>query len=389
MNRPFSLDTSFAWFSFVAQQGRILRPSHLSGTVSVCRVYGEKMDEEPVISSCRARSHEGVQPPWISISSSLTRRETGRIALKGQLVENRRQSRQLAFALGGGGARGALQVGALRALYEAGIRPDFLAGTSIGAVNAVFLAMHGYTFDALDRLEDAWMAAAAAEIFPTNMTWLALRVFFNRPQVNPYQRLRDFFISQGVTPDLRFGDLPHYRVVLVSADLNSCQHVTFGDPEEFVLDGLLASTALPPWVHPIELDSRLLVDGGVVSNVPIEPAIAHGAGEVIAFRLVDLTTVTTGTNGLGPFLWRFLSLVETRQIYLEQQLAAAKHTPVHLVALKPSQPTSAWDFSHTRMLFDDGYRQMHTLLAAGEISLARSRAPWLERLKNWLSHRST
>ena len=49
----------------------------------------------------------------------------------------------LAFVLGGGGARGALQVGAFRALFEAGYQPDLLVGTSIGAVNAAGLAIVG------------------------------------------------------------------------------------------------------------------------------------------------------------------------------------------------------------------------------------------------------
>jgi NTE family protein len=49
----------------------------------------------------------------------------------------------LAFVLAGGGARGAMQVGALRALLEAGPKPDLLVGTSIGAVNAVGLALWG------------------------------------------------------------------------------------------------------------------------------------------------------------------------------------------------------------------------------------------------------
>jgi len=294
--------------------------------------------------------------------------------------------RQLAFALGGGGARGALQVGALRALYEASIRPDLLVGTSIGAVNAVFVAMHGFTPQALDALETAWFAAAQADLFPTNMTWLALRVFFNRIHANPYQRIKNFFISQGVTPELRFGDLPHFRIVLVSADLNSYQQVTFGtDPNQSVLDGLLASTALPPWVHPIELGNRFLMDGGVVSNLPIEPAIAHGASEVIALRLIDPGEIAEDDYGFGPFFWKFLSVIETRQIYLERQLAAAKQTPVHIIALKSVPPTPAWDFSRTQSLLDDGYRQMKSLLATGKISPGQPRQHWLTRLRRWLA----
>ena len=122
------------------------------------------------------------------------------------------RKRTLAFALGGGGARGALQAGALRALLEAGIRPDLLVGTSIGAVNAVFLAMHGFNAQAVEALNAAWFAAAKADLFPASKSWLAMRVFFNRIHAYPYQRLRDFFTSQGISPDLRFRDLPHFPV---------------------------------------------------------------------------------------------------------------------------------------------------------------------------------
>ena len=63
--------------------------------------------------------------------------------------------RQLAYVLGGGGARGALQVGAIRALLEAGVRPNLLVGTSIGAVNAAFLAFHGVSLQGVERLTEA------------------------------------------------------------------------------------------------------------------------------------------------------------------------------------------------------------------------------------------
>jgi NTE family protein len=264
--------------------------------------------------------------------------------------------RRLAFALGGGGARGALQVGALRALLEASIRPDLLTGTSAGAVNAVFLAMHGFTPQSLDDLYAAWLAAAQADLFPANAAWLTLRVFFNRLHARPYQRLKDFFISQGATPDLRFGDLPHFPVILVSADLNSHQPVYYGNnPHEPVLEGLLASTALPPWVHPIETGGRFLIDGGAVSNLPIEPAITHGATEVIALNLSNPDEIDPDARGFGPFFAKLLTIVEIREVSLEMELARAKDVHVHVVTLKTEIPVPAWDFSHTDELIKRGY----------------------------------
>ena len=278
------------------------------------------------------------------------------------------RQRKLAFALGGGGARGALQAGALRALLEAGIQPDLMTGTSIGAVNVVFLAMHGFTPQAFDELNAAWFAAAKADLFPATTAWLTLRVFFNRIHAHPDQRLKDFFISQGVGPELRFRDLPHTPVILVSADLNHHQPVYYGnDPQQFVLDGLLASTTLPPWGHPIETDGRCLMDGGAVSNLPIEPAMVHGATEVIALGLSSRDEIDPDTHGFGPFWAKLLTTVEARQTSLELELAQAKGIPVHVVNLKPEPSVPVWDFSQTKSLLEAGYRQMNLALDSGAV----------------------
>lgn len=291
----------------------------------------------------------------------------------------------LAFALGGGGARGALQVGALRALLEAGIHPDFLVGTSVGAVNAVFLAMHGFTLQALDDLRMAWHDAAKADLFPAKTAWLAMRIFFNRLRARPYHKLRDFFISQGISPGLQFGDLPHFPVILVSADLNSHQPVYYGhDPRQSVLEGLLASTALPPWIHPLEADGRFLIDGGAISNLPIEPAMAHGATEVIALDLSNPDDTDPEAYGFGPFWTKYLNTVEARQIALELKLAQAQGIPVDVVHLKTDPPLPPWDFSRTDFLLDDGYRQAKQALASGLLTANPRKKGWLASLKKRL-----
>jgi len=299
------------------------------------------------------------------------------------------KKQKLAFVLGGGGARGALQAGALRALLNAGIQPDLLVGTSIGAVNAVFLAMHGFNTKTLDDLKAAWLTAAKADLFPANTACLTLRVFFNRIHTHPYQRVKDFFIAQGVSPDLRFGDLPYTPVILVSADLNNSQPVYYGsNPQASVLDGLLASTALPPWIHPIESDGRFLIDGGAVSNLPIEPAIAHGATEVIALGLSNPDEIDPNAHGFGPFWIKYLSAVEARQISLELELARAKGVPVHVVNLKTGSPLPPWDFSRTQFLLEDGFHQMNQVLDLGEIRKSYLTGGWFAPLKRLFASRS-
>jgi len=75
------------------------------------------------------------------------------------------------ICIGGGGARGAMQVGALRALIEAGFRPDLLVGTSIGAVNAAGLALWGVDLTGIEALERAYAQIASANLMDLN--WAA------------------------------------------------------------------------------------------------------------------------------------------------------------------------------------------------------------------------
>src|SRR5574340_349948 len=116
--------------------------------------------------------------------------------------------RNLAFVLSGGGARGALQVGALKALLEAGLQPDMLTGTSIGAVNAAFIAIHGFSNETLGRLAEAWRQASRMDLLPANYIWVVVRNMFGRSSnSDAADRIRDFLIASGVTPELSFSQL--------------------------------------------------------------------------------------------------------------------------------------------------------------------------------------
>ena len=82
----------------------------------------------------------------------------------------------IAFVLSGGGNRGPLEVGALRALLEAGIRPNFIVGTSAGAINAAFIAARGFTHNSIQALQKKWLEVDAKTVYPGNMFTIAWRV---------------------------------------------------------------------------------------------------------------------------------------------------------------------------------------------------------------------
>jgi NTE family protein len=247
-------------------------------------------------------------------------------------------------------------VGALRALLESGFQPDLLVGTSIGSVNAAFLALNGFSAESLDRMAVAWEQAAGMDLLPTNYFWLTLRSMLRGFPTDPAHRIREFLIGYGLTPELRFADLTHPRLVIVSSDLNTGQPVLHGDsPEDMVLDGLLLSTALPPWVMPVRKQDRYLMDGAVVSNLPVEPALRMGATGIIALDLAD----TRDTPGLGDALTSFVEKLSTaagkRETDLELELAAARGIPTLYIGLVGTPAVPIWDFRHTPELIRQGY----------------------------------
>lgn len=290
----------------------------------------------------------------------------------------------LTFVLSGGGARGALQAGALHALIEAGYHPDLIVGTSVGALNGVYLALHGVDVPTSVALCQAWRQSAHTDLLSGKPIWLATRVLLNRPDPRFQERLRDFFIQHGVTPDLHFGQLPHCRFIAVATDLNSGAPILFGlSPYDNLLDGLLASTAIPPWIPPISQADYLLSDGGFASNLPIEPALQLGATEIIAIDISESRTLPDEGQGLVSLALKMAGAVALRQKNLEMALAAARNVCVRHLALESDAFVPLWDFSHTAEQVERGYD-----LARDEIARWRQPPPLTPspRRQRWREH---
>jgi NTE family protein len=259
----------------------------------------------------------------------------------------------LAYVLGGGGARGALQVGAFRALFEAGYQPDLLVGTSIGAANAACLGFWGANLDGVAALERAYQNMAEGHLMdtPGRVVWHTLsgRPFYTS------KRAKEFLIAAGFTPEVRFDQLQNVRVGLVGAEMGTGQLVIYGiEPGQSVLEGVLASCSVPPWFEPIESDDQLIVDGGALSLLPIEAALTMGATEIIALDLSGSPTPSRRIRKLSQ-LEKSIAAFTQREIYLETALAEARGVPLHYMRLLSDPPIQMWDFSTYRDLIKTGY----------------------------------
>jgi NTE family protein len=179
-----------------------------------------------------------------------------------------------AFVLTGGGNLGAVQVGMLLALEDAGVRPDLYVGTSVGAVNATFMAGRPGGGGA-QALAGVWSRLRRQEIFPTTAA-RSLRSARGREQglVSPDG------LSRLVRTHLPYRLLEEAPVPVTVVAVDVCTSADVPLSRGPAVESVLASAAIPGIFPPVELAGRTYMDGGVVDNAPIAHAVALGADEV-------------------------------------------------------------------------------------------------------------
>ncbi|HIC89918.1 MAG TPA: patatin-like phospholipase family protein [Anaerolineae bacterium] len=297
--------------------------------------------------------------------------------------------RKVAFVLSGGGPRGALQVGALRALFEHSIQPQILVGVSIGAVNAAYLATDP-CLNGVERLAGIWRELEGEVVFPGGYWRLARRVLRGEDSFFPHEPLREFFLRYLPAGIRQFGDLSTVELYVTAANLRTGRLKVFGeDPDDDLVDALVASTALPPYIAPQENDGQQYVDGGVLSNLPLQVAVDHGADEIYALYLGVQPETYTPAHGLLRILDRTLWSIAQQQLAYELRVAKLSGVSVHLIRLDVNHSVALWDFSHTETWLQQGYEIAQAYLKAPQPQRQRWRQ-WrrlgIHRIRSLLAH---
>ncbi|HLK00751.1 MAG TPA: patatin-like phospholipase family protein, partial [Streptosporangiaceae bacterium] len=179
----------------------------------------------------------------------------------------------IAFVLGGGGLQGAHEVGMLRALAEAGVRPDMILGTSVGALNGAFVA--AYPDDAVTRLAALWQGESLRNAFSENLWGRALRLVRSGTHLHSFEPLRALLDASLPGPSFDDLTLP-FQCVAASIERASAQWFSAGP----VVPAVLASCAVPGLLPPVEIGSSHYFDGGLVDSIPVGRAVMLGASEV-------------------------------------------------------------------------------------------------------------
>ncbi len=215
--------------------------------------------------------------------------------------EPQKQDFKVGLVLSGGGAKGLAHIGALKVIDESGIQIDYIGGTSMGAIIGALYAS-GYTAKQLDSifrntdfetvLQDELPRTAKTFYEKNNSERYAITLPFNNfkitiPQAiskgqNVYNMLSRLLFHVSDVED--FNDLP-IPFFCIATNLETGEPVVFN--RGHLANSISASGAFPSLFNPIEINGKLLLDGGVVNNYPIDELRSMGADIVIGVDVQD------------------------------------------------------------------------------------------------------
>lgn len=185
-----------------------------------------------------------------------------------------------AFVLGGGGVLGAAEVGMLGALLAAGIVPDLIVGTSIGAVNGAILAAEP-TQAGVHRLEAIWRNAVTNGPLDPSLRSRVSTLAQHRARAYadpaPLRRL----LTENL-PVPRIEQLPVEFACVAACIERAAEHWFTTGP---IVPAVLASAALPGAFPPVAIDGEHFIDGGIVNSIPLDRARKLGATRAFVLQV--------------------------------------------------------------------------------------------------------
>lgn len=242
----------------------------------------------------------------------------------GQVIYAQTDSLRIGLVLSGGGAKGLAHLGVLKVMEEEGVMPDYLAGTSIGAIVGAYYAA-GYSVDEikknfshtdfnkllLDQLPRRFLPLYLKKsgrndffYFPLDLRHLSLRLpqGFSHSQLFYNKLFTDLFDIQYVR---HFDSLP-LPVRFVATDLADGRLVEFTSGS--IPRAVIASSAIPSLVSPLKIKGKILSDGGILDNYPVEQALEMGANYIIGSDVQGALLQPSQLNSLTNILDQILSI---------------------------------------------------------------------------------
>jgi NTE family protein len=263
-----------------------------------------------------------------------------------------------AFVLSGGASLGALQVGMLRALYERGVKADLFVGTSVGALNAAFMASRPQTPETTWELAKVWRRIERADAFPLSLRTVVGGLSGQRDHLVPAHGLRRIVERHVELDDLADAVVP---LSLIAFDVTVGAEAVLCDGP--AVDAIIAACSIPGIFAPMAIGDKLLVDGGVVNNTPISHAVELGAERVYVLPTQEApyAQASPPRTALDASIYALGLLVGSR---LEADIARYGQD-VELIVLPAPNPhhVQPTDFEHSSRLTAEAHAASRDVLA--------------------------
>jgi NTE family protein len=259
----------------------------------------------------------------------------------------------VAFALSGGGNLGAMQAGGMRALVEAGIEPDLVAGASIGALNAASYAAHP-GIDGCVRLQSAWSDIRRKDVFRFELPRAIAGFLGLRDHLVTTKRLEAIIHEWLGIERIEEAALPF---VAVATDALTGEVVVMSRGE--IASALLASAAIPGIFPPVWREGRWLVDGSLSAGCPAAEALELGADVVYAFMTTTAPRRRPPRGAVAAAMSSVSFLTAKMQASRLDEAARnaeARGGAVHHVPSPFPEAPSPFDFAQGAALSSAGYR---------------------------------
>jgi NTE family protein len=277
----------------------------------------------------------------------------------------RKKQPTVAFVLSGGASLGAIQVGMLRALYERGIRPDLIVGTSAGALNGAYIATRPQASATAECLALIWRELRRGQVFPVNPLTGLLGFLGARDHLVPESGLKRLIERYVECQELEELPIPLH---VVAVDVVTGQELRLS--RGAVLDAILASAAIPGVLQPVSWEDRALMDGGVANNTPISHAVELGAERIYVLPTGHACALTEPPRGALAMALHAISLLTHRRLIDDIE---RHRDDAHLIVMPPPCPLDIQpiDFAHADELIDVALEDARDFLDSG----GETRAP--------------
>lgn len=243
---------------------------------------------------------------------------------------------RLGLVLGGGGARGFAHLGVIQAMFELGLKPDIISGTSAGSIIGAMIAAGRTPQECLEFFIGKKM------------------LHFARPTMSKKGIMTMTNMEEHLACFLNVTTFEELKIPLVitASDINNAIPVHFEKGD--LLPCIIASCSIPVVFTPKEIANIDYVDGGVFMNLPVRP-IRKRCEKIIAVEINSIDTSEKITNMLGMAI-RSFHLGVNRNTDIDRNMCDIFIAPQNMTKY------SMFDLEHVREIYNEGYKTAKRIL---------------------------